>query len=129
MTVDLVVVGAHLSGEALNGQLTDRDAELLGPVATAACYRLFALPTDPPKPGLVRVAEGGGSVLGERWRLSFEAFGSFVAAVPSPLAIGTLLLQDGTWCLGFLAEAYACEGAPDITELGGWKAYRSRRAD
>jgi allophanate hydrolase len=125
-TVDLVVVGAHLTGEPLNGQLTDLGAELVGPVRTAPCYRLVALPTEPPKPGLVRLAEGGSSIEGERWRLSTEAFGSFVAVVPAPLTIGTLALDGGASCLGFLCESYAAEGAPDITELGGWRAHRAR---
>ena len=122
-TVDLVVVGAHLAGEPLNWQLTDRAGELVGPVRTAAAYRLVALDTVPPKPGLLRTGAGGASVEAERWRLTTEGFGDFVAQVPSPLAIGTLELDDGTTCLGFLCEGYAAEGATDITSFGGWRAY------
>ena len=53
--VTLGVVGAHLSGQPLNHQLTDRGARLLGATTTAHSYRLFALDTVPAKPGLVRV--------------------------------------------------------------------------
>jgi allophanate hydrolase len=53
--VDLLVVGAHLSGQPLNHELLAAGGTLLGPAATAPAYRLYALDTRPPKPGLVRV--------------------------------------------------------------------------
>ena len=57
------VVGAHLSGLPLNGQLLERGARLRARTSTAPQYRLYALPgTTPPKPGLQRVAEGGASL-------------------------------------------------------------------
>lgn len=120
----LVVVGAHLGGEPLNHQLTDRGGELVGPVATAPVYRLFALDTVPPKPGLVRVRTGGASIQGERWRLDLSAFGSFVTTIPAPLAIGTITLADGAGVQGFLCESYATVGAVDVTSFGDWRAYR-----
>ncbi len=52
--IHLAVVGAHLEGQPLHHQLTDRDAELVSRTTTAPTYRLFALDTEPPKPGLVR---------------------------------------------------------------------------
>jgi allophanate hydrolase len=55
-----------------------------------------------------------------------------VAAVPPPLAIGTLLLEDGVAVKGFLCEAHAVAGADDISRYGGWRAYlagRERRDD
>jgi allophanate hydrolase len=125
--IELVVVGAHLTGEPLNGQLTGLGGELAGPVRTASSYRLFALLTEPPRPGLVRVGSGGASIEGERWRLPVEGFGAFVAAVPSPLTIGTLDLDDGTTCLGFLCESVAVDGCPDITSYGGWRSYIAPR--
>jgi len=124
-TADIVVVGAHLTGQPLNGQLAERGGVLVGAVTTAPVYRLFALETEPPKPGLLRVRRGGVAIAGERWRLSLEGFGSFVAAVPPPLAIGTLQLEDGP-CHGFLCEPYAIDGAEDISDLGGWLAYVNR---
>ncbi|MEO7547476.1 MAG: allophanate hydrolase, partial [Ramlibacter sp.] len=58
-TVRVAVVGAHLSGMPLNGQLTERGATLLRETLTAPQYRLYALPgTVPPKPGMVRVPTG-----------------------------------------------------------------------
>jgi len=126
-TVDVVVVGAHLSGMPLNTQLTERGATLLRATRTAAHYRLFALPdSSPPKPGLLRVAPGTGAAIEvEVWRLPTEHYGSFVALIPQPLGIGTLDLADGSRCQGFICEPCALEGAQDITHFGGWRAYRA----
>ena len=121
--VDLFVVGAHLEGQPLCWQLVDRGAVLVGPAATAATYRLVALPVEPPKPGLVRVGRGGVTIVGERWRLPVAGFGAFVSAVPSPLVIGKVVLEDGSHVPGFLCEAWAAAGAADISSYGGWRAY------
>jgi allophanate hydrolase len=124
--VRLAVVGAHLSGEPLNHQLTGRSGRLLASTRTAPHYRLYALAgTTPPKPGLARVGSGGAAITVEVWELGEEAFGSFVAEVPAPLAIGALELEDGTIVKGFVCEPWAIEGATDITHFGGWRAYRA----
>jgi allophanate hydrolase len=120
---DVAVVGAHLSGQPLNHQLTDRGGHPVGTVATAAEYQLVALPTQPPKPGLVRVGEGGAAIETEVWRLPTDAYGSFVAGIPAPLGIGTVALEDGTAVQGFLCEPHAAATAPDISSFGGWRAY------
>ena len=127
--VKVAVVGAHLSGMPLNGQLTERGAVLLEKTRTAAQYRLYALPgTVPPKPGLLRVppAEGAAIVV-EVWQMPLENYGSFVALIPAPLGIGSLLLADGSSVQGFMCEALATEGATDITHLGGWRRYIESR--
>ena len=125
-TVALAVVGAHLSGEPLNGQLVALGARLRETVRSAPTYRLYALAdTEPAKPGLVggAPAEGDGIEL-EIWELAVAAFGQLVAAVPPPLSIGTVTLADGRAVKGFLCESSAVTGAPDITAHGGWRAYR-----
>jgi allophanate hydrolase len=124
-TTRVAVVGAHLSGLPLNGQLRERGARLLASTRTAACYRFYALPnTTPPKPGMVRVGHGdGASIAVEVWEMPVEHFGSFVALIPSPLCIGTIALEDGSSVQGFLCEPAALEGATDITAYGGWRAY------
>jgi len=116
---ELVVVGAHLSGQPLNHQLTRRGARLLGAVRTTPEYRLYALDTEPPKPGLVRVGEGGAGVDGELWALAPAALGSLLASLPSPMALGRVRLDDGRAITGFLCEGAATEGAVDITGFGG----------
>jgi allophanate hydrolase len=127
-TCRLAVVGAHLSGMPLNSQLTQAGATLVRAAKTAAKYRFYALPgTTPPKPGLVRVESGGAGIELEIWEMSAEAFGNFVAAIPAPLGVGTIELEDGDTVQGFLCEAYAVASATDISHFRGWRAYvRSR---
>ena len=123
-TLPLAVVGAHLSGLPLNGQLTERGARLLRTTETAPHYRLFALPgTTPPKPGMLRVAQCGASIAVEIWEMPVDAVGSFLALVPSPLGLGSVELADGDRVHGFLCEPWALDGAQDISRFGGWRNY------
>lgn len=123
--IAVAVVGAHLSGMPLNGELRALGARLIDATMTAADYKLYALAgTTPPKPGLVRVAPGEGTPIAvEIWALSTEGFGQFVAKIPSPMAIGTLRLADGRTLKGFLVEPEAIAGARDISHYGGWRSY------
>lgn len=126
-TLSLAVVGAHLSGFPLNHQLTERGGRLARTAHTAPLYRLYALPgTRPPKPGLVRTREGGARIELEVWTLPTETIGSFLAGVASPLALGTVELDDGSRVHGFLCEAHAAQGAEDISSFGGWRSYARR---
>lgn len=122
-TVRVAVCGAHMSGLPLNHQLTERGARLAQRCRTAPLYRLYAL-TDfaPARPGMVR-ADAGGTIDVEVWELPAPAFGSFVAAIPAPLGIGTVTLENGEQVKGFLCEARATQGARDITGLGGWRQF------
>lgn len=123
--VKVAVVGAHLSGMPLNAQLLERGATLVAAAETAPHYKFFALPgTVPPKPGLLRVADGSGARIAlEIWDMPVEHYGSFVALIPAPLGIGTLALADGSSVQGFLCEALATQGAQDISQYGGWRAF------
>lgn len=124
--IELAVVGAHLTGLPLNKELVALGATFLREVQTVPDYALYALPgTVPPKPGLLRVA-GGSSIAAEIWALDPAGFGTFVAAIPAPLGIGTLRFTDGTSAKGFLVEAEAVKGAEDISRFGGWRAYLAR---
>jgi allophanate hydrolase len=126
--VQLAVVGAHLSGMPLHWQLTSREARLVGQTRTAEMYRLFAMTADtPPRPALIHCGPGGSRIELEVYELEMSAFGSFVAEVRPPLAIGTVVLEDGTSVCGFVAEPRATTGALDITAYGGWRAYLARR--
>jgi len=122
--VQLAVVGAHLAAMPLHWQLTSRNARLVKRCRTAPAYQLYAMAgSTPPKPALVHVGESGAALEVEVYSLDAEAFGSFVAEVPAPLAIGTVTLDDGSQVKGFVAEPRAIEGATDITHFGGWRAY------
>jgi allophanate hydrolase len=123
--ISVAVVGAHLSGEPLNHQLTDRSARLIKSCRTAPDYRLFALAdTVPPKPGLLRErGYNGPGIELEVWAVPEHHFGGFVAAVPPPLAIGSVRLDTDEWVKGFVCESIGLEVATEITRFGGWRMY------
>ncbi|MEV0010732.1 allophanate hydrolase [Streptomyces sp. NPDC047973] len=124
--VRLAVVGAHLAGQPLNPQLLALGARQVATTTTAPSYRLHALSTDPPKPGLVRVTDGSGArIEAEVWELPAAGLGALVASLPRPMAIGRVALADGTSAPGFLCEPEAVGDARDITGYGGWRAYRA----
>ncbi|WP_405887554.1 allophanate hydrolase [Streptomyces sp. NBC_01136] len=126
--LSIAVVGAHLSGQPLNHQLLSLGAEWERTTTTAPTYRLHALSTTPPKPGLVHTDAGGAAVETEVWRLPAEGLGRLLAELPRPMALGRIALADGTHVPGFLCEPGALEGTEDITEYGGWRGYLQAHA-
>lgn len=126
--VSLAVLGAHLTGQPLNPQLLALGARLDRTTTTAPVYRLHALPTTPPKPGLVHVGEGGAEIEAEVWRLPAEGLGRLLAALPRPMTLGNVELADGTRVPGFLCEPQALKTAEDITQYGGWRGFLKHRA-
>jgi allophanate hydrolase len=126
--IAVAVVGAHLSGMVLNGELKALGGRLLESTATAPDYKLYALNTAPPKPGMLRVEAGSGSSIElEVWALPAAAFGRFVAAIPPPLSIGTIRLADGRGVKGFIVEPANVGSARDISAYGGWRAFVAER--
>jgi hypothetical protein len=41
----------------------------------------------------------------------------FLAQIPSPLGLGTVLLEDGTTVKGFIGESFALKVCPDVLTL------------
>jgi len=105
--------------------MTERDARFIADARTAPGYRLYALQTDPPKPGLVRDRSTEASIAGELWGISAHGLGTLLAALPAPMALGPVNLSDGRTAVGFLCEPAALEGAAEITGYGGWRGYLS----
>ncbi|MHA7664607.1 allophanate hydrolase [Mycolicibacterium sp. HS_4_1] len=121
----LVVAGAHLRDQPLAGQLHDLGARWDGPARTAERYRMTALPSG--KPALVRLPHGGRAFEVERWALSPAALGKFLAALPTPMGLAAVELNDGSWETGFVCADEEAIAAPDISEFGGWRAYLKAR--
>jgi allophanate hydrolase len=121
----MAVVGAHLTGQPLNWQMTQRKATLVRSTRTHGDYRLYAVPnTTPPKPGLVyEPGFGGQGIEVEVWAMPEDTVGSFLNTIPPPLSLGTLRLADGSTVKGFLCEPAGIAGAQEITHLGGWRKY------
>lgn len=122
--VRVAVCGAHMSGLPLNEQLLKLDARLVVKTTTSADYRLYHLADfHPPRPGMIRVLQGGGPIALEVWELPMSQYGALVAAIPAPLGIGRIELADESWVQGFLCENYALENTQDITSYGGWRQF------
>lgn len=120
----VVVCGAHLDGLPLNWQLKQRSGRLMEATQSSADYKLYALAGGPPfRPGMVRVPEGGAAIEVEVWELPSSELGSFLTGIPAPLGLGKVQLADGRWETGFICEPYGLEGAVDITDFAGWRAY------
>jgi allophanate hydrolase len=124
----VAVVGAHLSSQPLNCELTRRRARLVKCCRTAPDYRLYALNAEPPKPGLIYESGFvGPGIEVELWAVPENEFGGFVAAIPAPLAMGNVTLDSGTMVKGFICEHAAVSGAKEITHFGGWLNYLALR--
>lgn len=127
-TISLAVVGAHLVGFPLNGQLIERGATLLQTTKTAPKYRFYQLAGGPIlKPGLVKTNTDGASIEVEVWSMPKQHLGTFLALIPSPLGLGKVELIDGSQVVGFICEPYGIEGATDITHTGGWRNWMKER--
>ncbi|WP_281683808.1 allophanate hydrolase [Thalassobaculum salexigens] len=125
----VAAVGAHMSGLPLNGELIRLGGRFIATASSAPGYRLYRLTGGPPfRPGLMRDATGGAIDL-ELWALPLASFGAFMAGIPAPLGIGTVTLADGGTVNGFICESAGLEGATDITEFGGWRAYLAAATD
>ncbi|MEU2033386.1 allophanate hydrolase [Nocardia amamiensis] len=127
--VDLAVFGAHLCGQPLHFQLEQLGARFLGEIRTTDAYRLTALDTTPPKPGLVRHGPGlGAPIAGELFRVSEAGLGRFLADLPAPMALTSIDLADGRSVIGFTCTHDAARTAIDITHYASWRTYLHHRA-
>jgi allophanate hydrolase len=123
--VRLAVAGAHLRGQPLHPELRRAGAVFVRACRTAPRYRFVALmDLAPPRPGLVRSDGPGAAIAVEVYDLPLAGFGAVVQAVAPPLSIGTIELEDGEAIKGYLCEGFAAARARDISEFGGWAAFR-----
>ncbi len=125
-TIDIAVCGAHLKGQPLNWQLTERGGSLKAETVSSAKYKLYALP-DNKRPAMVRDEQGGQAIALEVWSLPSDTFGSFVSSIAAPLGIGKVELADGQWLSGFICDGYGLIKAKDISRFSGWRAWLKTR--
>jgi allophanate hydrolase len=119
----LLAVGNHLQGLSRHHELADRGARLLGPVRTAASYRLLARGAAPPfNPGLIEDSAGA-SIGGELYALPADAVATLAALVRAPIRFGEVMLEDGRRVHGYLCDPAAAATARDISHLGDWRAF------
>ena len=128
--IALALVGAHMAGMPLNKQVADRGGRLVRVCRTAPGHRLYSLEgTIPPKLGLVRDQDfRGPGIEVEVWAVPEDHFGSLVAELPAPLAVGNAVLEDGAAVKCFTCEPFALPRATEITQFGGGRGYLSHSA-
>jgi hypothetical protein len=120
-TTLLAVNGTLMRGLELNGNMLDVGATFVREDQTDACYRIWSI--DDRHPAMLRTPGQGTRVALELWDVPVEGLALILQNEPPGLAIGKVVLQDGSVVLGVLGEPFLCEGKREITEFGGWRAY------
>jgi hypothetical protein len=117
------------NGEGMRGgsvHHTIADHPFLGEVETAPHYRFFSVRDE--FPGIVLVTEGGAAIRGELYDVPLEVLrDSFLPSEPPELELSVVGLSDGraSLCVALRPEEQGRHR--DITEYGGWRAYRASR--
>ncbi len=117
----LAVNGTLMRGLELNGNLRAAGATFVREDETAACYRIWSIGDR--HPAMLRTTMPGASVALELWEVPLEGLAQILLGEPPGLAIGKVVLKDGSVVLGVLGEPFLCEGQREITAYGGWRAY------
>lgn len=107
-------VHANLSGETFLGEAT-----------TAPRYRFYSVRDE--FPGVVDVGTAeGGAVRGELYDVELRTLlDRFLPGEPPELELGVVELDDGRAVLGMILRSEERGRHRDITETGGWRAYRA----
>ena len=120
-TTLLAVNGTLMRGLELNPNLLEVGSTFVREDETDACYRIWSIGDR--HPAMIRQREGGTRVALELWDIPVAGLAQVLLAEPPGLAIGKVLLDDGSVVLGVLGEPFLCEAQKEITEHGGWRAY------
>ena len=122
--VYLMTNGEGMSGGRLNHNIAAHP--FLGDAETAPKYRFYSIRDE--FPGIFPVGpDEGGSVRGELYDVPLEVIrDAFLPDEPPELELGVVELADGraTLCMVLRETARVADGVKDITEHGGWRAYR-----
>jgi hypothetical protein len=124
-TLKLAVNGTLMRGLALNDNLLNVGAEFLYDATTSPNYRLWSIHDI--HPAMVRVSQGGTAVALEVWAVPATGLIQVLQQEPPGLCVGKVKLNTGEEVLGVLGEPVLCEGQPEITSYGGWRAYIESR--
>jgi hypothetical protein len=111
----------QMRGLVLSANLLRVGATFVREDATDACYRLYSI--DDRHPAMLRTPGEGARIALELWDVPLEGLAQVLLSEPPGLAIGKVVLQDGSIVLGVLGEPFLCQGRREITAHGGWRAY------
>ena len=122
-TVELAVNGTLMRGLELNDNLLAVGATFSRETTTEATYRIWSIGDR--HPAMIKVTTGGVAIAVEVWAIPVSGVSQLLLSEPPGLCIGKVKLADGSEVLGVLGEPFLCEGQPEITTWGGWRAYRN----
>ncbi len=116
-----------ICGSALTGQPDHHhlgEARLIKPTRTQPHYRLHSVADR--HPGIYRTESSGISIPGEVYELTLEQFDALLASEPPDLYLGEVTLDDGEVVPAMLYPQDLIESRnwPDISNYGGWAAYK-----
>ena len=125
ISVPLFVNGGGMRGGEVHYSI--EGLPFLGEARTAPRYRFFSVRDE--FPGLWPVDEGGVSIPGELYDVPLDVIRDrFIPAEPPELELSVVELDDGSSALVVLVRPNfyeSGEGLKDISEYGGWRAYRA----
>ena len=126
-SVPLFVNGEGMRGGSVHASIAAHP--FLGETATAPRYRFWSVGDR--FPALTPADDGGVTVPGELYDVPLEVIrDAFMPSEPPELELGVIELADGSAALAVLLRSEVL-GSPellDISEAGGWRAYRSASA-
>jgi gamma-glutamylcyclotransferase (GGCT)/AIG2-like uncharacterized protein YtfP len=117
----LAVNGTLMRGLELNPNMLAVGATFVREDRTEAGYRIWSIGDR--HPAMLRTPGEGTSVALEVWSVPAAGLASILQNEPPGLAIGKVVLADGSIVLGVLGEPFLCQGQREITSFGGWRAY------
>ncbi|SMC05697.1 Gamma-glutamyl cyclotransferase, AIG2-like [Sulfobacillus thermosulfidooxidans DSM 9293] len=117
-----------VNGELMRG-LSMHDmmqgANYIKDAVTAPIYRLFSIDDRYPAMVMAQPFEDGYPVPGEIYEIPHSLWPQIMANERQlGLYAGSIWLSDGHAMRGILSVRELCEGYPDISSYGGWRAYR-----
>ena len=118
----MFVNGQAMSGGTISHNLAD--ATFIGPAVTAPKYRFYSVRDE--FPGLLPVEDGGFSVHGELYEVTYSILREqLLPSEPPELELGVIELEDGsgTLCMQLRDEWVGHKNLTDITEIGRWREY------
>jgi gamma-glutamylcyclotransferase (GGCT)/AIG2-like uncharacterized protein YtfP len=123
-TKRVFICGSALRGQPGHDNLGE--AKFVQEAKTRSDYRLHAAQNGW-HPAIYQVAEHGIAIPGEVYELSLEQFDQLVASEPPHMYAADVVLEDGEVLTAFLYPQELVEqyNWPDISEYGGWAAYKA----
>ena len=120
--VYLMTNGEGMRGGSVHHNIADQP--FVGERTTAAKYRFFSVRDE--FPGLLPVSDGSGAaVRGELYDVPLDVIRDrFLPDEPPELELGVVELADGTAALSMVLRQAERDRHTDITDHGGWRAYR-----